>query len=381
MILWCFAAPLATALSNNLGWYDGLAGLAANYLSWGVFFWAGRRYLGTSDALRTLTLGIAVGSLVYFPLILFEIRMSPQLSNIVYGFFPHSWVQHIRYGGYRPIVFMEHALMVSLWAAVGSTAAYWLWRTRTANEVSGVPIFVVVLCLCAATVLCKSGNGWFSLVVGVGACEYYRRARSTRLFRLALLLMPLYMVFRLTNVVSAQQVESLAGRFFDSERVRSLGARLLQEELFNARALVRPLFGWGGYIRGWPVDPTTGQLMLQAVDSLWVILLSKYGVLGLASVFAALGIGPWRVFSAEARVRRRPQRAAQTVRVEPVLLSVIVALFVVDSLVNGMVNPIYVLISGALVSYSSGNEQSETGGTTHDGAEEDTPNECVEVRG
>jgi hypothetical protein len=353
MILWCFVVPLASALSNGLGWHDGLSGVARNFLCWGVFFWAGKRYLNDSDALRTLALGVVFGGLLYFPLILFEIRMSPQLSNIFYGFFPHSFAQHIRFGGYRPIVFMEHGLMVSLWMALATTTAYWLWRAGRARSISGIPWLIVFLSLFGATLLCKSGNGWFGLAAGIGGFAYYRSARSTRLFQLLLLLIPFYMVLRITNAFSAQQVESLVAHFFAEERVQSLGARLLQEELFNARALERLLFGWGSYGAGWPVDPMTGQLVLRAVDSLWVITLNKYGTLGLASLFLALGIGPWLAFGAAARARRRSAWEARAFPTDAVALGLIVTLSVIDSLVNALVNPIYVLVTGALVGYVS----------------------------
>ncbi|MBV5327317.1 MAG: hypothetical protein JZU65_06720, partial [Chlorobium sp.] len=84
---------------------------------WGVPFLAGRIYFKDESTIKDLHRGIIIGGLIYMVLCLYEIRMSPQLNNMLYGFFPHSWVQHLRYGGFRPIVFMQHGLMVALWMA------------------------------------------------------------------------------------------------------------------------------------------------------------------------------------------------------------------------------------------------------------------------
>ena len=73
--------------------------------------------------------------------------MSPQLSNMFYGFFPHSWQQHVREGHFRPIVFMQHGLMVSLWMAVSSVTAFWLWRSEQLKEIKNIPMGVVFILL------------------------------------------------------------------------------------------------------------------------------------------------------------------------------------------------------------------------------------------
>ena len=59
-----------------------------------------------------------LGGLIYVPLCLFEVRMSPQLHNMVYGFAQHSFGQTVRGGGWRPMVFMQHGLAVGLFMSV-----------------------------------------------------------------------------------------------------------------------------------------------------------------------------------------------------------------------------------------------------------------------
>ncbi|MCK4514383.1 MAG: hypothetical protein KAU31_03945, partial [Spirochaetaceae bacterium] len=136
------------------------------------------------------------------------------------------------------------------------------------------------------------------------------------------------------------------------DRVSSLAVRLVQEDLFGARALERPLFGWGGWGRGWPVDPRTGERLVSAVDSLFIIVYSASGWFGLLSLFGAVSIGAWGVLG---RLGRRPKtdRAEEdnAYTVDLVVLSLVVVFFMVDALLNAMINQIYILCAGALVSH------------------------------
>jgi len=352
MMLWCFVSPVATSLANGLGLYNGVSGVLENVCNWGVFYWIGRRFFGEPSSLRLLTRGVIIGGLIYFPLVLYEVRMSPQLNVHLYGFFAHDFFAHMRYGGFRPIVFMHSGLMVALWMSVSATASFWMWRTNTIQKIGGIPMGAIAVLLMGATVLCKSANGIVFMALGVGSGLYFVKFRSTRKLRWLVLVIPLYIALRLTDVISIEQVRTFAARIFDSDRVDSLEWRLLQENLFGQKAKERPLLGWGGYNRGWPVNPETGAQLIQMVDSLWVILFSTFGYLGLISVFLAMGLGPWRALAAYLRSRKENRPKGLPFATDAVVLSLIVTFFLIDSLLNAMTTPVYVLCAGALVSYT-----------------------------
>ncbi len=351
MALWCFFCPIATSLSNGLGLYDGLSGVLETYLSWGVFYWAGRIYFNECSSLRDLSWGIIFGGLIYVPLCLYELRMSPQLSNIFYGFFPHKWGQHVRYGGYRPIVFMQHGLMVALWMAQSFIVSFWLWRNKSITHLQGIPMAFFVLFLFIITIFCKSANGWFFLFMGCVCYYYYNIFKSVRLLQVLLLLIPLYIITRITHFLSYETIESIALLFFDEDRVQSLLVRVNQEHLFSAKALMRPFFGWGGWNRGWPVDPETGRTLVHAVDALWTIIFSTRGFIGITSLYSAMLLGPYYIL-------RRYDKRGDMISIEnnsfyidAIALSLVAIVFMTDSLANGMTNPVYILCSGALVSF------------------------------
>ena len=346
MILWCLC-PIATSLSNNLGFYDGLSTSFSQVVVWGVPYLAGRVYFDSAEKLRDLCLGIIVGGLLYLPLCLYEIRMSPQLSINFYGFFPHSFGQMKRYGGFRPIVFMQHGLMVSLWMAVTTTVAFWLWRSRDVLHLKGIPMGFLVATLMITTVLCKSVNGWFALAVGCGCYLFSRRGKARLPLILLLLAIPLYIGLRMTGVVAGHEVESVAAHVVDAERAGSLAYRLEEEDLFSRRAFERPILGWGGYGRN-RIDPVTGKKIRKAIDALWLIEFGAKGFLGLLSLFVGMLSGPWLVL----RNMSNKSKYAHFIGPVPVVLSLVVILFMIDSLLNGMINPVYIVCSGALVSFS-----------------------------
>ncbi len=342
MVIWCLS-PIITSLTNQLGLYDGLSTAWGHFVGWLVPYLAGRIYITSHEKLRDLCLGIVFGGILYVFLCLFEVRMSPQLSKILYGFFPHDWKQHWRYGGWRPIVFLQHGLMVALWMANSSTIAFWLWRSRIIKCLKGIPMSLFVMLLVITSLLCKSANGWFFLTLGCG-CYFMRR--SNKIFLFLLLGVPLYLALRISGVLSGQDVEMVAATIFDPERVSSLSFRLLQEDLFLERAMESPLFGWGGYSRGWPIDPETGRRMIKAIDALWIIILISKGFLGLVSFVGSMLIGPWLVLQSMKKAENQNLFIPDSV-----VLSLVVICFMIDCLVNAMVNPIYIMISGALVGW------------------------------
>lgn len=352
MIIWCSLAPVATSLSNGLGLYDGVSNMVRNILAWGVFYWTGRRFFGDAVSLRKLVKAIVVGGLLYLPLIAFEARMSPQLSLMIYGFFPHSFFQHIRYGGFRPIVFMQHGLMVALWSGVSTICAFALWRSDAMRAIKGIPMALITLGLAGGTILCKSAGAVILMAAGFIVIWSCNRNGSTTLMKVALALPIAYIAFRISDVLPISTIAETLSRYFDAERVESALMRLTEEDLFGARAMQQPVFGWGGYRRGWPVDTVTGLPLVAMVDSLWIILFSTYGFTGLVSAFLSLGAGPWKVIRSHIGKRADGRPGCEEEPVDGIILSLVVTVYMLDCLLNAMHNPVYILCSGALVSHA-----------------------------
>jgi hypothetical protein len=123
--------------------------LIGRYFDLAVFFvpyFLGRKYLATAGSQRALLRVLVFSAVGYSILMLFEIRFSPQLHNWVYGYFQHSFLQHIR-DGFRPMVFLEHGIWVGFFIFMALLAAVGLWKAEgnTRWLWAGGWIFVILM--------------------------------------------------------------------------------------------------------------------------------------------------------------------------------------------------------------------------------------------
>ena len=132
MIIWCLV-PFISSVTNGLGAYDGASAVLKTLVTWGLPYLIGRLYFRTTDDLRELAIGFFIGGLLYVPFCLYEIKMSPQLHRMVYGYHV-SFANSKRFEGWRPAVFMQDGLMVGMWMVTASLAGIWLWFTPGYSE-------------------------------------------------------------------------------------------------------------------------------------------------------------------------------------------------------------------------------------------------------
>ncbi|MFD2858398.1 hypothetical protein ACFSZS_31580 [Seohaeicola zhoushanensis] len=85
-----------------------------------------RKYLASDDSQKLVVRAFCIAGLIYTLPIIFELVMSPQLHRMVYGYFPSSWKQVLRGGGYRPLVFLKHGLWLAIFmcACILAAAGY-----------------------------------------------------------------------------------------------------------------------------------------------------------------------------------------------------------------------------------------------------------------
>lgn len=344
ILVWCFC-PVITSLANGLGVYDGLSQSFRHVVVWGIPYFIGRRYFDTCDSLKDIATALVLGGLLYVPLCFYEIRMSPQLSNIVYGFFPHSFLQHFRYDGWRPIVFMQHGLMVALWMTITAVVAFGLWtgKFNTAFLKSQLTKFIAFCLLLMTAVLCKSSGATLLLIAGLALCFLYKRSNSTNLILLFFMVIPLFLCGRISGVISTEFLVDTAQGVVNEKRVHSFEARLEQEDALMGRAHEHFLYGWGGYGRG-NVSDDNGD-SVKVLDALWLITFMTYGGLGLVSLYSGMLSAPYTILR---KYKQLKEKNSPNNMMLPVLLSLVVIIFMIDQLMNGMVNPIYIFISGSL---------------------------------
>lgn len=241
----------------------------------------GRKVLSTPEAQRTFLKVLVVSGVVYCFPALWEARMSPQLHATVYGFYPHSWFQALRGGGYRPSVFMGHGLELAIFLAMTIVAAVGLFRVSSDTNraqwliMAGFLMVVLVLCnslgalmiaavMAPIALLCKPRT---QLLVAAGVCG----------------VLLLYPMMRVSGLIPVGSIVSFADSI-DPLRAASLNFRLSNEDILLEKARQRPLFGWGMWARN-RVYNEAG-LDISITDGFWVIF---FGIGGWVRYVAICG--------------------------------------------------------------------------------------------
>lgn len=308
-----FLVPVGVFLTNTealvfgprriggLGVYD----IFSMMLSTGVAllpFLLARRYLTTPAARVALLQALVVGGLIYSVLILIEVRLSPQLNKWIYGFYPHSFQQHLRAGGFRPMVFLEHGLRVGIFIAMTCLAAVALWRMKAMTDDVAAPpppesissghrsrpakprpyllyagyLFIILF-------LSKT-FGAFLIAFALLPVAVFFGARLQLIAAACIAAAVLtYPMLRTSDIFPMERLtESLLS--LNAERAYSFIFRVDNEDALLERAREKPGFGWGGWGRARIYDPETGR-DLSVTDGVWVIVFGEKGWLGYLATF------------------------------------------------------------------------------------------------
>ena len=375
MLAWCLG-PILTSVTNSLFYddpvsrqvpvsssvlgrivslldssdlYDGFLRAVDVVFLWGVPYLLGRLYITDTQKLRELVLAIILGSALYAPLCVVEMIASPQLHRWVYGFHQHDFLQSIRFEGYRPMVFMEHGLAVGMWMVAGALAASWLWMSGAMRHITirerKVTALWLVVPLCVVAILCKSTGA-----LALGALGFAVLAGSWLVQRpipvfVLLMAFPLYTFVRTEGSWDAREVVEFTDETVGVDRGQSLEFRLHNEELLVVKAMERPLVGWGGWGRS-RVQDQYGEATTVA-DGLWIITLGERGLIGLVTLGFLLLL-PLVVLLRQAHSQLWADPATATIAIAAVILGI----YSIDCLLNAMVNPVYILLGGSVMSIS-----------------------------
>ncbi len=346
-------SPFATVLTNTdplyagasivpgMRIYDSVAAMA-NQAIFLMPFFLGRRYLGTPQAMQALLAAFVAGGLAYSIPMLIEVRFSPQINVWIYGFFQHDFFQTIRFGGYRPVVFLPHGLWVAFFTLMALLSAVLAFRNAPPDA---RPMrLLVALYLAGMLYLCKSAGPVIYAVVAAPLILLAPRRVQLSVAAMLAVIVVMYPLLRGLQVIPVERIVA-AAEMVSPERAGSLAFRVANEEQLLARAAERPWFGWGGYGRNLIRDPVTGK-ELTIVDGEWAIQIGIYGWLGYIAEFGLLAL-PLILMAREAML----QRGVVFSRVA-CGMALILAVSMVDLLPNATLVAITWLMAGALMGYA-----------------------------
>ena len=335
--------PLRLSVSSLPGMtvYDGLSILARQTIEL-VPFLIGYNAFKTESSLREVLKALVMAALAYSILILWEVRMSPQLHTQVYGFFPHIFSQQIRDGGFRPVVFLGHGLVVSIFIAMAVVAAVGLWRNYI--RVFNLPGIVYTAFLLVILIISKS-VGAVILAVVIGLVIYLLKYRSLiTILSICGLIIVAYPALRGAGLIPVHTIAEVT-KEFSSDRAASFQARVENEEIMLDKSAKKPLFGWGTWGRGriYQID-WSGKydVDVSVSDGIWIIIVSTFGWAGYIATFGILAYPTSRAFRRRKLFAKFPHYV--------VLLGVLVV-NLLDLLPNSSLTPITWLIAGALAGF------------------------------
>jgi hypothetical protein len=296
----------------------------------------GRKFLANEAGHRRILVAMIIAAAGYSFLALYEIRMSPQLNRMVYGFFPHAWEQHIRGDGFRPLVFMEHGLVWAIFLAMSILGA-----AVMARESTGALRFRYIMVM-----------GFLYLVLILS--KSLGALLITTMLLPVILLMPIrlqlmaaaivagitlsYPMLRGADIIPTDELVELVTEQFGAPRAQSIDFRFHHEDNLLEKANERPVFGWGGYTR-WRAHDEDGT-DITVSDGVWIITISQRGWVGYLAQFGFLTL-PLIVFFFR---RKRYDIGLVTSG-----LCVVIAANLIDLLPNSSLSPLLWLSVGALL--------------------------------
>ncbi|WP_341632042.1 hypothetical protein [Sphingomonas agri] len=341
-------SPIFTSLGNSYelhigdrslpGFYplDGIKLSLHNIIALLPFF-IGMRFLSSESGRALLLRSLPAAALVYSLPMLFEIRMSPQLHTWVYGYFPHSFGQQIRDGGFRPVVFLGHGLEVAFFASIAVIAAAVGIRARW--QILRVSSSAATAYLSVVLLLCKTLGALIYAVVAVPLVLFTKPRAWVRVACAIFIIFYTYPLLRTYNLIPVKAIATAANSV-SSDRSSSFQTRVDNEDKLLAKANEKALFGWGTWGRNRIYDQDSGR-DISITDGEWVIQLGMFGWFGYLSLFG--------LFAAAAMRARKAVRGPVT-QASLVLggMTLLLAVNMIDLIPNADLLPFTYLMAGSI---------------------------------
>ena len=319
--------------------YDGFSMISQIIVNL-IPLWLGLRYLNTREGHKALLEAFAISGVLYtFPALL-EIRISPQLHAWIYGFFPHDFVQHMRDGGFRPVVLLNHGLMVGIYFCIAIISSTVLYREARREGRTAWHWLLAAIWLTGVLYLSKSLGALVLAVIFASAAAFLERRLQIMLAVAVGVITMFYPMLRGAGLIPVDSVYE-AALSISEDRAASLKFRLDNEDALLEHANEKPLAGWGSWGRNQLYDPDTGD-MISTTDGIWIIFIGMFGWLGY--------IGRFGLLTAPILFYALRQRILGPSLITPGLIMVLSA-NLIDLLPNsGLVNYVW-LMAGAITGF------------------------------
>ena len=282
---------------------------------------------------------MVVMALIYTLPMLFELKMSPQLHNIFYGYQPSQFVQEIREDGYRPMVFVGHGLGLAFWMSTCILAAVALLKNKIRSTILS-PV-VVVRYLFVVLIFCKTWSAAAYAVLGMFFILKLRPSTQVKWSFIIAAIVILYPIAKVNEVIPEKEIISTISQY-NPARAQSLEFRFQNENEMLAHVLEKPFFGWGSWGRNRIYSKWDGR-DLSVTDGRWIAELGTNGWIGFLFYYAIL-LTPLYYALKTFKYIKEPKD-----QVYFAALSIILAICIIDSIPNTGMGPMHFFLAGILL--------------------------------
>lgn len=282
---------------------------------------------------------MVVMALIYTLPMLFELKMSPQLHNIFYGYQPSQFVQEIREDGYRPMVFVGHGLGLAFWMSTCILAAVALLKNKIRSTILS-PV-VVVCYLFVVLMFCKTWSAAAYAVLGMFFILKLRPSTQVKWSFIIAAIVILYPIAKVNEVIPEKEIISTISQY-NPARAQSLEFRFQNENEMLTHVLEKPFFGWGGWGRNRIYSKWDGR-DLSVTDGRWIAELGTNGWMGFLFYYAIL-LTPLYYALKTFKYIKEPKD-----QVYFAALSIILAICIIDSIPNTGMGPMHLFLAGILL--------------------------------
>jgi len=269
---------------------DSAALMVRDFFAFIVPFCAARIAVqNLSDFRQAIRSTIFLG-LLYAPLVLVEVRMSPQVHNWMWGYAAQaSFLQAIRFGGYRPVLLFPHGLGLAMFLLAILFMLAGLYKGR--KRLFGLQVRWFFFFYAIVLVLEKSTGAIVYAVLILPLLFFASKSlKRWTIYTLAVfgLSYPL-----LVDVLPRHELADWIANYSE-ERAQSLQFRFDNEDILVERAREKYWVGWGAYSRNRIFDPVSGQ-DITVTDGAWIIRFGELGMIGMSFTFLLFIVPSFRL--------------------------------------------------------------------------------------
>ena len=234
--------------------------------------------------------------------------------------------------------------MTAMWMVLGVFLGVWMLVTGVLpKKILHIPSIYLLMLLTFTTIMLRSVAALSWLMIGLLVLYLSNKIKTAFLLIILLLVPYLYIITRSTGIWDGRNLSDSVSGNFSANRSQSLQFRFDNETILIQKALQGSFFGWGGFGRSRVYDDEGKDI--STTDGLWIITFGTNGIYGLAVMVLAI---QWPLILFYLRVK--PELWKSKIWGSSAVMAVFLGIFMIDNLLNAMINPIYMLFSGSLIS-------------------------------